>query len=294
MHENVLENKKILEWLPTFKSCSCKPNAIGCSTHKEWAHAQWGMWNFAGKVQPFNKRRREMHPATFPIELPNRVISVFSHKNETVLDPFCGSGTTNLAAKLLGRNSVGFDISEEYCEIARKRLFQETLMSETTKHEIICDDSAKCSAYLPENSINLIITSPPYWNILSQKKTLIGGRSDKSFAKEQRVYTNSKEDLGNAEDYQSFLDKLKKIAEECYYALKHSGYFMMDVMDINMQDKFLHLSGDVCNIFGKIGYSLEGHIIWDRELEYQRAIFGWPCTFRFLKTFEHLILHRKI
>jgi len=64
------------------------------------------------------------HPATFPIELCKRCIDACSNEKDVVFDPFCGSGTTCVAAKMLGRKYIGIDISEEYCEIARERLTQ--------------------------------------------------------------------------------------------------------------------------------------------------------------------------
>ena len=62
------------------------------------------------------------HPAPFPVILPKNCILLTTKSNNIVLDPFCGSGTTCVAAKMLGRNYIGIDISPEYCEIARMRL----------------------------------------------------------------------------------------------------------------------------------------------------------------------------
>lgn len=62
------------------------------------------------------------HPAPFPCELARDHISSWTNKGELVLDPMCGSGTTCKAAKQLGRNYIGIDISHDYCELARERL----------------------------------------------------------------------------------------------------------------------------------------------------------------------------
>lgn len=59
------------------------------------------------------------HSAAFPGALPEWFIKLFTVEGDLVLDPFCGSGTTALAAKRLGRNYVGIDVSQEYCEMAR-------------------------------------------------------------------------------------------------------------------------------------------------------------------------------
>ena len=62
------------------------------------------------------------HPAPFPIELPQKFINLYTYKNDLILDPFLGSGTTAIAAKLLDRNFVGYEIEEEYIEIAKNRI----------------------------------------------------------------------------------------------------------------------------------------------------------------------------
>jgi DNA modification methylase len=62
------------------------------------------------------------HPCAFPLELPVRLIKSFTDPGAIILDPYCGSGTTCVAAKKLGRKYIGIDRSEEYCQIARDRL----------------------------------------------------------------------------------------------------------------------------------------------------------------------------
>lgn len=62
------------------------------------------------------------HPAPFPVEIPRRLIELYSWPGETVLDPFLGAGTTLVAARELGRKAVGYEISEEYCALAARNL----------------------------------------------------------------------------------------------------------------------------------------------------------------------------
>ena len=62
------------------------------------------------------------HPAPFPIELPQKFINLYTYKKDLVLDPFLGSGTTAVAAKLLERNFIGYEIEEKYIAIANNRL----------------------------------------------------------------------------------------------------------------------------------------------------------------------------
>ena len=65
------------------------------------------------------------HPAPFPLELAYRLVRMFSFSGDTVIDPFCGTGTTMLAAMKTGRNSIGIDIDPEYCKMAEERLRNE-------------------------------------------------------------------------------------------------------------------------------------------------------------------------
>ena len=66
--------------------------------------------------------KRVGHPAPFPIELADRVIRFYSYQGDVVLDPFCGSGTTCVAAKQAARHYVGYDVAAEYCALAEERI----------------------------------------------------------------------------------------------------------------------------------------------------------------------------
>ena len=67
-----------------------------------------------------------IHPAPFPLELGTRLVRMFSFHGDTVLDPFCGTGTTMIAAVRYGRNSIGIDIDPEYCRMAAGYLKKES------------------------------------------------------------------------------------------------------------------------------------------------------------------------
>ena len=74
-------------------------------------------WSF-----PPASARRAKHPAPFPVELPKRLVDLYTFSGEVVLDPFMGTGATALAAHELGRIYVGYEISDEYVEIASDRI----------------------------------------------------------------------------------------------------------------------------------------------------------------------------
>ncbi len=85
------------------------------SEFKEWVNAKWN-------IAPERDMNKFGHPAMFPEKLAERVLKLFSFKNDIILDPFNGAGTTTIVAKKLNRRYLGIDISQEYCKIAEKRL----------------------------------------------------------------------------------------------------------------------------------------------------------------------------
>lgn len=80
---------------------------------------QWtkSIWTF-----PAVNAKKIGHPAPFPIELPHRLIKLYSYEEDVILDPFCGSGTTCIAAIQNNRKYIGYDIKKEYIELAEKRI----------------------------------------------------------------------------------------------------------------------------------------------------------------------------
>ncbi|NTW68777.1 MAG: site-specific DNA-methyltransferase [Chlorobiaceae bacterium] len=115
-------------------------------TTEEWNTYFSGHWNFAGAKQ-------DGHIAMFPEELPHRLIKMFAFQDDTVLDPFMGSGTTALAAKNLDRNSIGYEINPEFIEIAKTKLNsnQQDFAGTTYEflHDTVTGDFASAIEQLP-------------------------------------------------------------------------------------------------------------------------------------------------
>ena len=109
------------EFILIFKKLGVAPKPtmqqkkLSAMTKEEWNEYFSGHWNFAGM-------RQNGHLAMFPEELPARLIKMFAFAGDTVLDPFLGSGTTSLAARNLGRNSVGYEINHEFISIIKQKL----------------------------------------------------------------------------------------------------------------------------------------------------------------------------
>lgn len=91
-----------------------KENSI---SREEFMECTKSVWTFNAE-----SAKRIGHPAPFPIELPHRLIQLYSFKTDIILDPFMGSGTTGIAALKSSRNFVGFEINEEYINLARTRI----------------------------------------------------------------------------------------------------------------------------------------------------------------------------
>lgn len=100
------------------KTGGTKINDITGGEFKNWTQ---GVWTFNGE-----SKKRIGHPAPFPKELPKRCIKMFSYLEDVVFDPFTGSGTTLLVAENLGRKSVGLELDENYCQLAKNRIIKET------------------------------------------------------------------------------------------------------------------------------------------------------------------------
>lgn len=97
-----------------FREKKDKQNTITRDQFLDWTKS---VWTF-----PAVSAKKIGHPAPFPEELPHRLIQLYSFKNDIVLDPFCGSGTTCLAALRNNRYYIGYEINPEYVELANKRI----------------------------------------------------------------------------------------------------------------------------------------------------------------------------
>ncbi len=91
-----------------------KKNTISRDDFLQWTKS---IWSF-----PSENAKKIGHPAPFPLELPRRLIHLYSFEGDIILDPFCGSGTTCLAAAQCGRHYIGYDVKQEYVSLALERL----------------------------------------------------------------------------------------------------------------------------------------------------------------------------
>ena len=115
--------RDIHEYCLVFSKDSMKNSSGGKSTIEkdEFMESTLSIWNITPE-----KAKKIGHPAPFPVELPKKFINLYSFKDDLILDPFIGSGTTAVASSLLKRKYVGYEINKNYIEIANNRLKMET------------------------------------------------------------------------------------------------------------------------------------------------------------------------
>jgi DNA modification methylase len=256
---------------------------------KDWLKSQVGVWQF--NYEGRDIRDKLVHPATFPISLCKKVIELFTHEGELVLDPFIGSGSTLIAASDLNRNALGFDLNSQYIELCKNRLAQHSNMYKTTNQIAINEDAKNINQYVKEESLSLIWTSPPYANLLNRPRANKSRRDRKNeqLGKVEQ-YSQDERDLGTMP-----IDEYKKnmgdIFESLLPLLKPKGHCVINVPDMWWENQRITIHVDLIDELRLRGYELRNIIIWDRtNIVNKIGIFGWPSNYITMGvTFEYLL-----
>jgi DNA modification methylase len=265
-------------------------------TGSEWLKNSFTIWR---DIRRTKEEKQLKHPAMFPEMLAGKLIECYTKeindnkKRSLILDPFSGVGTTVIAATQKNRNSVGLELSKEFVKISKKRIkdiqAQKTLDKDKkakTKPTIINDNAENLLKHVKSNSVDFCVTSPPYWDILNQKRT--------ADSKEIRNYGSSKNDLGNISNYEEFLDGLEVIFSKVFDVLKSGTRCAVVVMDIRKKSKFYPLHIDLTSRMQKIGFELDEFVVWDRQHEYNfMTTLGYPSVFRFNTVHEFICIYKK-
>lgn len=272
------------------RTCDCPLSHMNCMTAKEWMKSQIGVWQFYYERRDI--RNKTMHPATFPISLARKVIELFTHRGELVVDPFLGSGTTLVAASDCGRNAVGFDLKQDYIALSNNRLSK--LPSPDMSLQLpICDDARNIPQYLEKETVSLIITSPPYANLLNRKRLNKSRRANLrkngQYLKVEQ-YSQDKRDLGTL-GLEEYSGEMASIFESLMPLLKTKAHCVINVPDMWWEDQRITIHVSLIEALRKVGYELRNTIIWDRTNIVNRiGIFGWPSNYITMgTTFEYLL-----
>ncbi|WP_455393009.1 DNA methyltransferase [[Eubacterium] cellulosolvens] len=283
-------SNKLIPWLPTTRTCKCPTTAMNCLNERQWLRNQVPIWWFSANELGirYDQISRRHHPAIFPTALAKRVIENYTHPSETVLDTFSGMGTTLYASRLVKRNCIGFELNKKFSDLTAKRLKLNNdryCLDDASAHNRnrqglhlhqICTPSSNLLEYIPPKSIDLVFTSPPYWDLLSQKPSQRNIKNQK-FLKEN--YSDDPLDLSNNATLEGFTNNIRDIFKNIRIALKPGKRCIVNTADYRRKGKYISLSSIYINVMQELGFELRNVIIWDRRKEYDIGLFSYPRNF---------------
>ena len=256
-----------------------KRNTLNDLTSTEWIPETVSVWNQRGLgANHPDTKIEKLHPAPFSFTDVSRLIRFFTKSGNTVLDPFVGIGSTLKACSLEGRNGIGFELNPKYVELSQQRLEQEvnSLFSLNVTQQILCGDARTLADNLPENSIDFVVTSPPYWNILHKEDHK--AKQERKNKDLDTRYSDDPLDLGNIDSYDTFILELAAIIGKCARALKPKKYMAIIVSDFREKSKYIMFHADLARALEDYKLSMKGlTVLYQRH----KKIFpyGYPFSF---------------
>ena len=260
-------------------------NALNELTAKEWIPETVSVWTQRGlgAGHPDAQIERQ-HPAPFSFTDVSRLILFFTKPGDLVLDPFVGIGSTLKACALGSRQGLGFELNSEYARLAKERLETEvrTLWGSEYSQEVRVGDARDLIKQVDDNSIDFVVTSPPYWNILHKEDHK---------AKQERIahdldtkYGDDERDLGNIQDYSDFLKELSFILGECGRTLKPKKYMAVIVSDFRDKSKFIMFHSHLAEALESYGFGLRGiTVLYQRH----KRIFPYGYPYAYVPNIHH-------
>ena len=260
-------------------------NTLNDLSSKEWVAETVSVWIQKGLGANHEDAKIErQHPAPFSFTDVSRLIRFFTKSGQTVLDPFVGVGSTLKACAIENRQGIGFELNPRYVELTKQRLEKEvrTLFSTTNSQDIPTGDARLLVKNLEENSVDFVVTSPPYWNILHKQDHK---------AKQERIannldtqYSDDELDLGNIQEYDKFLEELSAILGDCSRPLKPKKYMAIIVSDFRDKSKYVMFHADLARSLQMYGLELKGiSILYQRH----KRIFPYGYPFAYVPNIHH-------
>lgn len=263
-------------------------NCLNDLNAKEWIKLTSTVWieDRAGLTKLVKK-----HPAPFSLDVATRLIRMFTKEGETVFDPMMGTGTTLVAASALRRHSIGIELHPYFYRLTKKRLRLENARG----WKIIRGDAgSRAGGVQSPTEVTLIVTSPPYWNILTNRKQ---GQKTKQRAGLRTRYSDIPSDLGNIEQYPTFLNELEIVLGASLGILVRGGHVAIVVSDFVKREpqgvKYYRFVNDVAEMVElHLHLQQRGKIILYQS--YKRAFpYGYPRAY--VPNFHHqeILIFRK-
>jgi len=260
-------------------------NRLNDLSAKEWIPETVSVWIQRGLGNGHEHAQIErLHPAPFSYQDVARLIRFFTKSGELVLDPFVGVGSTLKAAALEGRRGIGIELNKKYAALARLRLKKELVDEPNVcfDQQVICGDARLKIPKIPESSVRLVVTSPPYWNILHKQDHK---------AKQERIahgldtqYSIDSKDLGNIEDYPAFLKALADTLALTRRCLSDGGYLCVVVGDFRQKSRYFMFHADIAHEMEARGFTLKGiKVLYQRH----KRVFPYGYPYSYVPNLHH-------
>jgi DNA modification methylase len=260
-------------------------NQLNELTATEWLPETVSVWvqKGLGANHPDAQIERQ-HPAPFSFTDVARLIRFFTKKNAVVLDPFVGVGSTLKACALNGRIGIGIELNPRYVELTKERLSRELPpgIGNNNTQKVIEGDTREILPQLPDDSIDFVVTSPPYSNILHKEDHK--ARQERIANGLDTKYSNDPRDLGNIHDYQRFLSEVTRVLGECSRVLKPKKYMAVIVSDYRQGSKYVMFHADLALSLETYNFNLHGMTILYQK---HKRVFPYGYPFSFVPNIHH-------
>lgn len=207
-------------------------NKLNDLTAREWMPETVSVWRQKGLgAKHPDAQIEKQHPAPFSFTDVARLVRFFTKADQLVLDPFVGIGSTLKAAAVEGRRGIGIELSPEFAGLARERLEKELSGSlfPFPDQQVLEGDVREVLPTIETDSVDLVVTSPPYWQILHKKDHK--ARQEREAKGLATQYGEDVRDLGNIESYETFLKELTGIFADCSRVLRKNQHLCIVVGD---------------------------------------------------------------
>jgi len=235
-------------------------------------------WTLLSKsVQVYNgpiTEKRKKHGAAFPLSLAKHFIQIYSKPGDTILDPFAGVGTTLDAANILKRHSIGIELNNDFIKLFNLGIDPKDGQPNLNFRRVMINDSTlNLWRHLKEDSIDFILTSPPYSHLLNiirenfADKDFKGNKYKNQHRRLAKPYSKHDEDLGNV-SYEKYLEKMKEIFALLNHVAKPGSYNAWVVRDYRDSDNnvpYISLHSDLMKVATQSGWVMWDMVIWDQS-----------------------------
>ncbi len=268
-------------------------NTLNDLTSKEWLSESVSVWTQRGLGSGHKDAQIErLHPAPFSFQDVARLINMFTKAGMTVLDPFVGVGSTLKACALSGRAGIGIELNTTFAELARKRLEIEVPEDVDPLPQIIYEGDSRVVAdkLIPE-SVDFIVTSPPYWGILNKKADhkVKANRVNENLAVN---YGDDPCDLANISDYDEFITELANVLVATGRSLKERKHLALIVGDFRHGGRYYPFHADIAAAMESRGFTLKGmNVLYQRH---KRVFpYGYPAAYVSNVHHQNIVILRK-